>query len=202
LQWFAGDSILALLPMPDVDGRPQVSMVWSAPQAQADRLLALEGKEQARYLQACLRAMTGGRLGELTLRSPVHGFPLTFERSGMVAPGVALVGDAAHRVHPLAGQGLNLGLGDIEALVQVLSAAGPQHSVGDIRILNRYKRARAEPIAAMRAATDGLYRLFAAPGAPASLLRNAGMQMVDRLPWVKRRIIAHAAGGTPGSLLF
>lgn len=202
LQWFAGDSILALLPMPDVDGRPQVSMVWSAAQAQADRLLALEGEAQARYLQACLRAMTGGRLGELTLRSPVHGFPLTFERSGMVAPGVALVGDAAHRVHPLAGQGLNLGLGDIQALIQVLSAAGPQHSVGDIRILNRYKRARAEPITAMRTATDGLYRLFAAPGAPASLLRNAGMQLVDRLPWVKRRIIAHAAGGTPGSLLF
>lgn len=202
VQWFTGDSILALLPMPDVDGRPQVSMVWSVSRTQAERVLALKGQEQAQYLQASLRAMTGARLGELSLRSPVHGFPLTFERSGMVAPGVALVGDAAHRVHPLAGQGLNLGLGDIEALIQTLSSRGPQSSVGDIRVLNRYKRARAEPIAAMRAATDGLYRLFAASGAPASLVRNAGMQLVDRLPWVKRHIIAHAAGVAPGSLLF
>ncbi|HRL20716.1 MAG TPA: FAD-dependent monooxygenase [Alcaligenes sp.] len=202
LQWFTGDSILALLPMPDVDGKPQVSMVWSLGQAQAERVLALQGQAQANYLQSSLRALTGGRLGDVSLRSAVHGFPLTFERSGMVAPGVALVGDAAHRVHPLAGQGLNLGLGDIEELVKTVSLRGPHCSVGDIRMLNRYKRARAEPIAAMRAATDGLYRLFAASGAPASLVRNAGMQLVDRLPWVKRRIIAHAAGVAPGSLLF
>ena len=202
LQWFTGDSILALLPMPDVDGKPQVSMVWSVPQAQADKVLAMAADEQALYLQNSLFSLSNGRLGQLTLRSTVHGFPLTFERSGLVAPGVALVGDAAHRVHPLAGQGLNLGLGDIEALIKVLSERGPHYSVGDMRVLNRYKRARAEPIAAMRAATDGLYRLFSAPGAPVSMLRNAGMQVVDRLPWVKRRLIAHAAGVNPGSLLF
>ncbi len=202
LQWFTGDSILALLPMPDVDGKPQVSMVWSVPQAQADKVLAMSADEQALYLQNSLFSLSNGRLGQLTLRSTVHGFPLTFERSGLVAPGVALVGDAAHRVHPLAGQGLNLGLGDIEALIKVLSERGPHYSVGDMRVLNRYKRARAEPIAAMRAATDGLYRLFSAPGAPVSMLRNAGMQVVDRLPWVKRRLIAHAAGVNPGSLLF
>src|SRR5690606_2830307 len=202
LQWFTGDSILALLPMPDVDGKPQVSMVWSVPQAQADKVLAMPSEEQAQYLQNSLFSLSNGRLGQLSLRSPVHGFPLTFERSGLVSPGVALVGDAAHRVHPLAGQGLNLGLGDIEALIKVLSERGPHYSVGDMRVLNRYKRARAEPIAAMRAATDGLYRLFAAPGAPASMLRNAGMQVVDRLPWVKRRLIAHAAGISPGALLF
>ncbi|WBM38517.1 FAD-dependent monooxygenase [Alcaligenes faecalis] len=202
LQWFTGDLILALLPMPDVDGKAQVSMVWSVPQAQADKVLAMPSDEQAQYLQTSLFSLSNGRLGQLSLRSPVHGFPLTFERSGLVSPGVALVGDAAHRVHPLAGQGLNLGLGDIEALIKVLSERGPHYSVGDMRVLNRYKRARAEPIAAMRAATDGLYRLFAAPGAPASMLRNAGMQVVDRLPWVKRRLIAHAAGISPGALLF
>ena len=202
LQWFTGDSILALLPMPDVDDQSQVSMVWSVPQAQADKVLAMAPDEQAQYLQNSLFSLSNGRLGQLRLRSPVHGFPLTFERSGLVSPGVALVGDAAHRVHPLAGQGLNLGLGDIEALIKVLSERGPHYSVGDMRVLTRYKRARAEPIAAMRVATDGLYRLFSAPGAPISMLRNAGMQVVDRLPWVKRRLIAHAAGIKPGALLF
>src|SRR5699024_3969608 len=102
---------------------------------------------------------------------------------------VALVGDAAHRVHPLAGQGLNLGLGDVQALVSTLAQREHWRTVGDYRVLSRYRRQRAEPIAAMRLATDSLYRLFATPGAPMAWLRNQGMHMVDRVPLAKRLLI-------------
>src|SRR3546814_12864649 len=94
----------------------------------------------------------------------------------MVAPGVALVGDAAHRVHPLAGQGLNLGLADVEDLLRILNAKEDYRSVGDIRVLHRYRRARAEAVMAMSAATDGLHRLFAAPTAPVAW-------EIGRAPW-------------------
>src|SRR3546814_2805451 len=90
-----------------------------------------------------------------TLFRSLFGFPLYLEKSGMVAPGVALVGDAAHRVHPLAGQGLNLGLADVEDLLRILNAKEDYRSVGDIRVLHRYRRARAEAVMAMSAATDG-----------------------------------------------
>src|SRR5690606_22196511 len=113
-------------------------------------------------------------------------FPLFLERSGMVAPGVALVSDAAHRVHPLAGQGLNLGLGDVQALLDVLLRKEHYRQVGDERVLNRYRRARATPLLAMSAATDGLHRLFAVQAAPVVAVRNLGMQAVDRLPVIKR----------------
>ncbi len=194
LQWFTGDSILALLPMPDVDGQAQVSMVWSVPQAVADTYMALPPEHMHKRLEQELYAISGGQLGHLRVRSQLFAFPLSLERSGMVAPGVALVGDAAHRVHPLAGQGLNLGLGDVQALVKVLQSKEPMRSIGDLRVLHRYRRARAEPIAAMRLATDGLYRLFAVPGLPASWARNAAMQICDRLPLIKRHLIGHAAG--------
>src|SRR5690606_34830195 len=108
--------------------------------------------------------------------------------------GVALVSDAAHRVHPLAGQGLNLGLGDVEALLGVLRNKEHFRSLGDPRVLRRYRRARAEAIASMRVATDGLHRLFASPQAPVAWGRNVAMRVVDRLPFVKRLAIGGAAG--------
>lgn len=194
VQWFLGDSILALLPMPDTASGHQVSMVWSLRESAAAEIMAMDPEARSECLQARLEAATGGRLGRLKPRSQPFSFPLFLEHSGMVAPGVALVSDAAHRVHPLAGQGLNLGLGDVRDLLRILSEKETYRSVGDQRILNRYKRARAEPLLAMRLATDGLHKLFRTEAAPVVALRNLGMHTVDRLPFVKRFLIDGAAG--------
>src|SRR5690625_6720687 len=121
-------------------------MVWSVKQDFADELMARPDDERAQQLEQHLQAISEGCLGRLTVRSPLYAFPLTFERSAMIAPGVALVGDAAHRVHPLAGQGLNLGFGDIEELIRVLSTQPAYQGVGDLSALSRYRRRRAEPI--------------------------------------------------------
>lgn len=192
LQWFTGDSVLALLPMPDTAEGHQVSMVWSMPAADATSLLAMPDKERDAALAVRLQAVTSGRLGKLRVRSPMFGFPLTLEKSDMVAPHVALVGDAAHRVHPLAGQGLNLGLGDVKELISVLTDKEPYRSAGDLRVLHRYRRARAEPILAMRLATDGLHKLFSVQATPVVWARNLGMQCVDRVPLIKRLLISKA----------
>ena len=194
IQWFFGDSILALLPMPYTAAGPQVSMVWSMREQAAADLMAMAPEAQTDFLETRLAAVTGGRLGALRVRSKPFAFPLFLERSGMVAPGVALVSDAAHRVHPLAGQGLNLGLGDVDALLRVLIDKESYRGPGDERVLNRYRRARAEPLLAMSVATDGLHRLFQTNAAPVAALRNLGMHAVDRLPFVKRFLINGAAG--------
>lgn len=194
MQWFMGDSVLALLPMPDTAAGAQVSMVWSMPAGKAETLLALPAQEQAQWLEARLAHATQGALGSLKVRSPVFGFPLFLEHSDMIAPGVALVSDAAHRVHPLAGQGLNLGLGDVQALVEVLAQKEAFRRAGDLAVLRRYRRRRAEPLLAMRLATDGLHRLFSVQVPPIVWARNAGMALVDRAPLLKQLLIAGAAG--------
>lgn len=193
-QWFTGDAVLALLPLPDTTEGPQVSMVWSVEEAQATDFMSLDATAQAAHLQSLLGALTQHRLGKLSLRSQPFAFPLTLERSDMIAPRIALVGDAAHRVHPLAGQGLNLGLGDVEELISVLTAKASYQSVGELRVLERYKRARVEPILAMRWVTHGLHQLFKLPGAPAAFVRNVGMNIVNKVPFIKRQLIEEAAG--------
>jgi len=192
--------VLALLPLPDSDTGPQVSIVWSMPDAPARELLAMDAPTQAKALSQRLHAVTEGRLGALRPRTPLAGFPLTLDRTPMIAPAaspaapaLALVGDAAHRVHPLAGQGLNLGLGDVQALAEVIATREPYRSVNDAAVLRRYRRARAESIAAMALATDGLHCLFDNRYACAAWLRNAGMRAVQHLPGVKRQLIARAS---------
>lgn len=197
MQWFTSDGVLALLPMPDTSEGHQVSMVWSMPDEHAKALQAMPADERDARLQTLLLSASGGALGRLTVRSGVHGFPLFLERSQMVAPGVALAGDAAHRVHPLAGQGLNLGLGDVSALLGILRERPQGCGPGQLNLLRRYKRARAEPVLAMSLVTDGLHRLFASNLAPVVAARNMGMTLVDRLPFVKRALIAGASGEQP-----
>jgi 2-polyprenyl-6-methoxyphenol hydroxylase-like FAD-dependent oxidoreductase len=111
----------------------------------------------------------------------------------MIDDRLALVGDAAHRLHPLAGQGLNLGLGDVQSLVDIVSSREPFRMAGDPMVLRRYRRARAEPVLAMRLVTDGLHRLFNVQAAPVAWLRNIGMNLVDKLPFIKRQIIGGAS---------
>lgn len=191
-QWFRPEGVLALLPMPDTDEGHQVSMVWSLKTAHADVLLGLPPDRQGTELVESLAPATRGRLGQLRLRSRLNGFALNLAQSPMIGTGVALVGDAAHRVHPLAGQGLNLGLGDAQALVKVVLEREPFLSAGDSLVLRRYRRDRAQAILEIRLVTDGLKRLFDVTLPPVPWIRNAGLSLVDRLPLVKRLLIEGA----------
>ena len=194
IQWFGDFGVLAFLPLPDTSDGHQVSMVWSAPQHIAAKYQAMSPEELAQRLPAALNSIAQRRLGEVKLRSRMFGFPLTLESSGMVGPGVALVGDAAHRVHPLAGQGLNLGLGDVETLCDVLIERESVRDLNDWRLLQRYKHRRAEAIFNMRFATDGLYRLFAINSPMVAMARNTGLKLVDKMSFLKRYLVRSAAG--------
>ena len=181
-QWFFDSDILAWLPLA---GGNRLSMVWSTQTAHADELVALD----AAALVAKVQAAGHDRLGALRLLTPAAAFPLRLIRvEAAVAPGVALIGDAAHGVHPLAGQGVNLGFGDAEALAEVL--AQHRRAPGDLRVLQRYARARAEPVQRMQALTHGLHHLFA--DQRAAWLRNAGMRIVDHLPPLKAALVREA----------
>ena len=192
-QWFRPEGVLGILPMPDTDDGHQVSMVWSLKTAYANALLEMPHERQAEELAESLGKAMRGRLGRMTLRSPLRGFPLTLATSPMIGDQLALVGDAAHRVHPLAGQGLNLGLGDAQALVQVVAERELFLKPGAQSVLRRYRRSRAQAILEMRLVTDGLKRLFDQELAPVPWLRNAGMSLVDRVPMAKRLLIEAAS---------
>ena len=184
-QWFQGGPVLALLPLPG----DHVSMVWSLP---ADEALRVEGLDAPRLCEEVRRA-SGGVLGELALVTPQRRYALQqLSAERLVAPRVALVGDAAHVIHPLAGQGLNLGLQDVRVLLRVLEEREPVRDLGDYRLLRRYERSRAEPILAMDTVVDGLYRLFGAPGNATARLRNSGLNLTDRMPVLKNILIRQA----------
>ena len=195
-QWFqgpdrsaaaGGGAVLALLPLPG----DHVSMVWSVGEAEARRLLEMDAATLCRELAVASR----GALGEFALVTPQRSFALQrLSAERLAAPRVALAGDAAHVIHPLAGQGANLGLQDARALSKVLLEREPGRDPGDLRLLRRYERARAEDILAMRATVHGLYRLFGAPGAGIARLRNTGLKLADRLPVLKNALMRHAMG--------
>ncbi|WP_038497174.1 FAD-dependent monooxygenase [Collimonas arenae] len=191
-QWFTEtEGIVALLPLPG----QRVSLVWSAPEALALTLL----EEPLSQLAARLSHLAGDELGELQPLQPeqVQAFPLSLLKPhALVAPRVALIGDAGHVVHPLAGHGMNLGFGDVAALIQVLAERGAHRDCGDEHLLARYARSRKEEILLMQMTTDGLERLFGFDFGPARLLRNMGLNLLDKIPVLKRQLMAHALGRT------
>ena len=183
-QWFQGGPVLALLPLPG----DAVSMVWSLPEAEARALLAQPGE---RVEEAVFNA-TFGALGRLELIGTPRGFPLRRLRvPHPVSMRVALVGDAAHVVHPLAGQGMNLGLQDVRSLAEILSRRESGRDPGDGALLRRYARTRAEDTLAMDAMVDGLFRLFGGSGI-ARALRNPVLAIANRMPMFKSLMVRQA----------
>jgi ubiquinone biosynthesis UbiH/UbiF/VisC/COQ6 family hydroxylase len=186
-QWFRHDGVLAMLPLPG----NRMSMVWSIDHRSAENLMSMAPA------QLCARVVeaTGAAVGVLDLINPPAAFPLRLMKvDRMVAHRIALVGDAAHNVHPLAGQGVNLGFQDARELADVLRDRGACGDVGEYRLLRRYELARREDLLAMTLVTDGLQRLFASDSASLSWLRNRGLSLLERVAPLKNLLARHALG--------
>ena len=186
-QWFSAHGVLALLPLPG----NHISMVWSAPDAHAQVLLAAE----AQALAVMVEQGSSGMLGQLQPVTPAVGFPLRRMRTArLIGLRLALIGDTAHNVHPLAGQGLNLGFGDAQALAAALAGRGMETDCGAHSLLRRFERCRREDLLAMEMVTDGLQTLFDSSLPGAKRLRNAGLRLTDRFFPLKRLLVKRALG--------
>ncbi len=184
-QWFQPDGILALLPLPG----NRVSMVWSVSIEHSARLLAMPQDE------LCARVAAASRqtLGELKLITPPAAFPLRLLVLPQIsAPRVALIGDAAHNMHPLAGQGVNTGFRDARQLAQILLERGAQSDCGDAQLLRRYERKRKEDIYTMQATTYGLKHLFNNEVPVLRAVRNLGLNVTNRIIPLKKLLMQHA----------
>lgn len=188
-QWFRAPDVLALLPFDAPEPQRSYALVWSLPRERCAELMALDDEAFA----AALMAATRGEAGDLKLASVRAEWPLAIaEASAWCGPGWVLLGDAAHLVHPLAGQGLNLGLADVVALTRVIEAREPWRPLADEKLLRRYVRERALPTWAMGRVTDGLLQLFSQQAPAARELRNRGLGLVNRLTPIKRWLTARA----------
>ena len=187
-QRFLATGPLALLPLPG----DMVSIVWSATEQRAAELLALPAEQ----FNAALTSASAGVLGELQLVSERAAFPLRrLAASRYVRPRVALVGDAAHVIHPLAGQGVNQGLEDAASLAAHLAARPPRESPGAVAALQRYQRERRAGNALVGGLVDGLDRLFTRPTGLVSWMAREGMAMVARSSFARRALVRQAAAG-------
>lgn len=191
-QSFGETGILAFLPLNKNGDNHWCSIVWSTSPEQATELMALD--EQA-FNQQLTKAFEG-RLGKVELSEGRQVVPLRQRHAiDYVKPGLALIADAAHTIHPLAGQGINLGFADVAALTQVVKQAVEEKKpLGSLTVLNSYQRQRKPDNLAMMALMESFKRLFAAQNLPVLLLRNLGMKLVNSNPWVKRRLITQALG--------
>ena len=191
-QWFRSPDILALLPLDRPQAGHGYGLVWSVPDEQADRLMALTDPA----FEDALMDATAGAAGSLTLHGARAQWPLSLAIADAVhGPGWVLVGDAAHVVHPLAGQGLNLGLADVLALSHELQARETWRDLADPKLGERYARRRRAPTQAMLGVTDALWHLFAHPAPLSKELRNRGLSLLNQLPPLKRLLTARALGG-------
>lgn len=186
-QWFRDDGVLAWLPLPG----NRISIVWSTPDQAADALCALPAGAFCQQV-----ADAGGNvLGALELLTPPQAFPLRLMRvPEIVAPRLALVGDAGHGIHPLSGHGINLGFQDARELAERLLASRPWEDIGQLRFLQAYQRARREETLLLQTTTDGLRRLFASSSPLLRPLRNIGLGLTDRLPVAKSFLVRYALG--------
>lgn len=189
-QLFLPAGPLAILPLPE----NRSSIVWTESTGRAD---AIQAMDDADYL-ACLRPCFGSFLGEIKLAGTRFKYPLGLSLAqAFVADRVALVGDAAHGIHPLAGQGLNLGLRDVAALAQVLAdAARRGQDIGSPMALQPYQQWRRFDTASLAVATDGINRLFSNDNPLLRGLRDLGLGAVNAVPSARRSLIRQAAGLT------
>jgi len=188
-QWFRSPDVLALLPFDRPLAGHAYGLVWSVPQERAQALLALTPAD----FEAALAEATAAEAGTLQLAGPRVAWPLRLARAQAVCgPGWVLVGDAAHVVHPLAGQGLNLGLADVQALVEVIAQREPWRMLGDDKLLRRYARRRHLPTWAMAGVTDTLWTLFAHESPLVREARHRGLQLLDRLGPLKKALTTRA----------
>ncbi|HEY8435141.1 MAG TPA: UbiH/UbiF/VisC/COQ6 family ubiquinone biosynthesis hydroxylase [Sphingomicrobium sp.] len=187
----------ALLPMNDDSGGHRSAIVWSVPQEDAAGWLSLSDQDFAAEAQSAM----GGFLGKVKMLAPRSSFPLGFHHAAQItAERLALIGDAAHAIHPIAGQGLNLGFRDAAALAQVLvEGARLGLDLGDKQLLDRYQRWRSLDALSVAFATDSLTRIYAVPGKTASAIRRFGMGLVSRISPLRNRLMSEARG-TSGDL--
>ncbi|WP_332746880.1 FAD-dependent monooxygenase [Hydrogenophaga sp.] len=195
-QWFAQGEVMALLPLGGAQGN-SVALVWSVPAEQADAWLQSDPSVLAQAVQA----RSANTLGTLHMESPAQAWPLELSRAQRwitrnATGGVALAGDAAHAMHPLAGQGLNVGLADAAELARVLHAREYWRELGDQKLLRRYERARAAEVSAMGWITDGLFGLFSHEDSRVQALRNWGLTRFNRSGPLKRWLARQAMGQT------
>jgi 2-octaprenylphenol hydroxylase len=190
-QRFTEEGPLAFLPL-EREGEHWCSIVWSVTPTEAQRLMALGDDEFCRDLEKAFE----GRLGTVLSADPRLCVPLRQRHAKRyVAEGLALIGDAAHTIHPLAGQGVNLGFLDAAVLAEVLlHAASRGERLADVRVLSRFERRRMPHNLALMAAMEGLERLFQADPLPLRWLRNTGLKWVDNLPDAKAMFVRQALG--------